>query len=58
VGAALPADWRRPANADGKTSVRGPATQSPNCRLLDGDDAPNNQPVADIVQCGLPHTNY
>src|SRR6187399_1623616 len=29
VGAALPADRRRPADAEGKTSVWGPATQSP-----------------------------
>jgi len=39
VGAALPADWRRPADADRKTSVRGPATQSPELSTLDGDDA-------------------
>ena len=51
MGAALPADWRRPADADEKTSVRGPATQSQLPRL-DGDDAPYDQLVADIIQCG------
>jgi hypothetical protein len=35
----------------------GPATQSPELSMLDGDDAPHDQLVADIVQCGLCVTN-